>query len=83
MVSLFAAIRHDEICRLRVGCVSWQRTEGDAGGAAARPMPDPVCFLSVPTNKTSTAFTKPTAVLPAHAGPATPTPARRAEPREG
>jgi integrase len=51
---LFAAQRSDEIVRLRVGCIRWQRDEG-AGPAAA----EPVCLLDVPVHKTGSAFTKP------------------------
>lgn len=48
-VWLFAGLRWDEIRRLRVGCVRWQENGPD----------DRVCILSVPVNKTSTAFSKP------------------------
>jgi len=53
---LFAGLRSDEIVRLRVGAIRWQHDadsdgDGDSGGR--------VCLLDVPTNKTSTAFTKP------------------------
>jgi integrase len=49
VVWLFAGLRWDEIRRLRLGCIRWQQ---DAPG-------ERVCLLSVPVNKTSTAFTKP------------------------
>jgi integrase len=49
VVWLFARLRWDEIRRLRLGCVRWQE---DASG-------ERVCLLSIPVNKTSTAFTKP------------------------
>jgi integrase len=52
LVWLFAGLRADEICRLRVGCIRWQ----NPGSEAAQ---ENVCFLEVPTNKTSTAFVKP------------------------
>lgn len=48
LVWLFAGLRGDEIRRLRVGCVRWQQENGSS-----------VCFLDVPVNKTSSAFTKP------------------------
>jgi len=48
LVWLFAGLRGDEIRRLRVGCVRWQRDNASS-----------VCFLDVPVNKTGTAFTKP------------------------
>lgn len=51
-------MRRDEILRLRLGCVRWQR--GDAKNASGSDKPtDAVCFLDIPVNKTSTAFTKP------------------------
>jgi integrase len=49
VVWLFAGLRWDEIRRLRLGCIRWQEnTPGER-----------VCLLSVPVNKTSTAFSKP------------------------
>jgi integrase len=48
-VWLFAGLRWDEIRRLRLGCIRWQE---DVPG-------ERVCLLSVPVNKTSTAFSKP------------------------
>jgi integrase len=56
---LFAGLRNNEILRLRLGCIRWQREDVSvpptdetlAGGA--------VCMLDVPVNKTSAAFTKP------------------------
>jgi integrase len=49
---LFAGLRVDEILRLRVGAIGWQTTpESDAS--------ERVCLLDVPTNKTTSAFTKP------------------------
>ncbi len=46
---LFSGLRWDEIRRLRMGCVRWQE---NAPG-------ERVCLLSIPVNKTSTAFSKP------------------------
>jgi hypothetical protein len=51
LVWLFAGLRQDEIRRLSVGCIRYQRA--DEAGA------ERVCLLDVPVNKTSTAFTKP------------------------
>lgn len=54
-----SGLRSDEIVRLRVGCVRWQQrdvTVSQTGEVLER---DSVCFLDVPVNKTSTAFTKP------------------------
>lgn len=57
---LFGGLRSDEIVRLRVGCVRWQRedvsVEGNPGKILGK---DEVCLLDVPINKTGTAFTKP------------------------
>jgi hypothetical protein len=49
VVWLFAGLRWNEIRRLRVGCIRWQES---APG-------ERVCLLSVPVNKTGTAFSKP------------------------
>ena len=49
VVWLFSGLRWDEIRRLRLGCIRWQ--QDDPG--------ERVCLLSVPVNKTNTAFTKP------------------------
>jgi integrase len=53
MLWLFSGLRSDEIVRLRVGAIRWQH-QPDAKDGNRR-----VCLLEVPTNKTSTAFTKP------------------------
>jgi integrase len=59
LVWLFAGLRSDEIRRLQVGCVRWQR--GDAGipGTDEVLPRDAVCLLDVPTNKGAPPFTKP------------------------
>ncbi len=49
MVWLFAGLRWNEIRRLRLGCIRWQEDSSRQR----------VCLLSVPVNKTATAFTKP------------------------
>ncbi len=49
VVWLFSGLRWDEIRRLRLGCIRWQE---NAPG-------ERVCLLSIPVNKTSTAFSKP------------------------
>jgi len=59
VVWCFAALRSDEIVRLRVGCVRRQREDvmvPETGDILPR---DAVCFLDIPVNKTSTAYTKP------------------------
>ena len=61
---LFAGLRRDELSRLRVGCIRWQRDEAtvtsvDGTNTDGRLKQEAVCLLDVPTNKTGTAFTKP------------------------
>ncbi len=54
----FAALRSDEILRLRVGCIRWQYEDvmiPETGNILPR---DAVCFLDIPINKTFTAYTK-------------------------
>jgi integrase len=57
---LFGGLRSDEIVRLRVGCIRWQREDvaipGDTDEVLSK---DAVCLLDVPVHKTGTAFTKP------------------------
>ncbi len=55
----FSGLRSDEIQRLRVGCISWQREDITIQQTAEILPKDAVCFLRVPVNKTNTAFTKP------------------------
>jgi len=55
---LFAGLRADELRRLRVGCVRWQRQEVVIPGSTEVLPKDAVCWLDVPTNKTGTSFTK-------------------------
>jgi len=55
---LFAGLRSDELVRLRVGCIRWQRPDGGpAAGTEARE--GATCLLDVPTHKTGTSYTKP------------------------
>ena len=56
---LFAGLRNNEILRLRVGCIRWQREEVTVPGTGDVLPADAVCLLDVPVNKTGTAFTKP------------------------
>lgn len=55
----YGALRVDEICRLRVGCIRWQREDVPVAETGEVLPKDAVCFLNVPVNKTSTAFLKP------------------------
>lgn len=59
VVWLFAGLRLDEICRLRIGCVRRQREDVMIRGSEEILPKDAVCWLDVPVNKTSPAFTKP------------------------
>ena len=58
LVWLFTGLRCDEIRRLRVGCVRWQHGDAVVAGTAEVLSREAVCWLDVPANKTSTAFTK-------------------------
>jgi integrase len=56
---LFAGLRSNEIVRLRLGCIRWQKDDVTVPGTGDTLPADAVCLLDVPVNKTSTAFTKP------------------------
>jgi integrase len=59
-VWLFAGLHSDEMVRLRLGCIRWQRQEGrDPGSTQETASQDAICLLDVPTHKTGSAFTKP------------------------
>ena len=61
-VWLFSGLRNDEIRRLRVGCVRWQREEVEVPGPGLERevLPeDAVCWLDVPANKTNAGQSKP------------------------
>jgi hypothetical protein len=58
MVWCFAALRNDEIVRLRLGCIRWQREDVMIPGSGEVLPQDAVCFLDIPVNKTMTAYTK-------------------------
>lgn len=55
----FAALRSDEIVRLRVGCVRWQYEDVMVPETGEILPKDAICFLDIPVNKTMTAYTKP------------------------
>jgi integrase len=59
MVVLFAGLRANEIRRLRVGCIRWQRDTVAVPQTGEELAKDAVCLLDVPTTKTGGAFTKP------------------------
>ena len=56
---LFAGLRSNEIVRLRVGCIRWQKDDVTVPDTGETLPADAVCLLDVPVNKTTTAFTKP------------------------
>jgi integrase len=56
---LFSGLRNNEIFRLRLGCIRWQREDVTVPGTGELLQGDAVCLLDVPVNKTGTAFTKP------------------------
>jgi len=59
VVWLFAGLRRNEIRRLRVFCIRWQRNDVVVAGADEVLPKDAVCLLDVPVQKTGLAFTKP------------------------
>jgi len=59
VVWCFAALRNNEIRRLRVGCVRWQNEEVLVPETGEVLPKDATCFLDIPVNKTNTAYTKP------------------------
>ena len=59
VVWLFTGLRSNEIYRLHVGCVRWQKNDVVLPGTNEVVLKDTVCYLDIPTNKTSTAYTKP------------------------
>lgn len=56
---LFAGLRNNEILRLRVGCVRWQKEDVSVPSNGETLAGGAVCMLDIPVNKTGTAFTKP------------------------
>jgi integrase len=59
----YSGRRSDEIKRLRVGCIRWQWEDGMRTAADEHLPADALCFLAVPVNKTSGAFTVPVYAL--------------------
>ncbi len=59
VVWCFAALRSDEIVRLRVGCIRWQHEDVLVPETSEILPKDAVCFLDIPVNKTTTSYTKP------------------------
>jgi integrase len=59
MVWCLAALRSDEIVRLRLGCIRWQYEDVMVPATGELLPKDAVCFLDIPVNKTTTSYTKP------------------------
>jgi integrase len=65
-VWVYSGLRSDEIGRLTVGCIRWQREDvrvPETGEILPR---EAVCFLTVPVNKTTSAFQKPVNPIVGH-----------------
>lgn len=58
VVWCFAALRSNEIVRLRVGCIRWQQEDVTVPETDDLLLRDAICFLDIPVNKTTTAYTK-------------------------
>lgn len=58
IVWCFAALRSDEVARLRVGCTRWQHDDVMIPETGDILPQDAICFLDIPVNKTSRAYTK-------------------------
>jgi integrase len=59
---LFTGLRSDELARLRVGCIRWQRADGAPGAGVAfdrERHEGATCLLDVPTHKTGGSYSKP------------------------
>jgi integrase len=59
IVWLFAGLRNNEILRLRLGCIRWQKEDATVPGTGEVLPANAVCLLDVPVNKTGASFTKP------------------------
>jgi integrase len=58
-VWVYSGLRADEIARLRLGCIRWQREDVSVPETGEFLPKEAVCFLTVPINKTTTTFQKP------------------------
>jgi len=58
-VWVYSGLRSDEIRRLRLGCIRWQREDVAVSETGEVLSKEATCFLTVPTNKTGTTFQKP------------------------
>ena len=59
VVWVYTGLRSDEVVRLRLGCIRWQREDVTVPETGETLPKDATCFLTVPTNKTTTTFQKP------------------------
>lgn len=59
VVWLFAGLRVDELVRLRLDCIRWQREDVTVAVTTSVLPKDAVCLLDVPAHKSGTPFTKP------------------------
>ncbi len=59
VVWVYSGLRSDEIIRLRLACVRWQREDVRVPETGDILPKEATCFLSVPTNKTGVTFQKP------------------------
>jgi hypothetical protein len=59
VVWVYSGLRADEIVRLQIGCVRWQREDVTIAETGEVLPQEAVCFLTVPVNKTTTTFQKP------------------------
>ncbi|MEO8288282.1 MAG: site-specific integrase [Chloroflexota bacterium] len=64
---VYSGLRSDEITRLPVGCIRWQRENVRVPESGEMLPKDAVCFLTVPVNKTSGTFQKPVNPVVGHA----------------
>jgi integrase len=62
-VWVYSGLRMDEIARLELGCIRWQHEDVTVPETGEVLPKEAVCFLTVPVNKTTTAFHKPVNTL--------------------
>jgi integrase len=66
VVWVYSGLRSDEIRRLRLGCIRWQREDVTIPETGAVLPKEATCFLTVPTNKTTASFQKPVNPIVGH-----------------
>lgn len=65
-VWVYSGLRSDEILRLRLGCIRWQRENAMVPETGEVLPQEATCFLTVPTNKTTATFQKPVNPIMGH-----------------